>query len=157
MLTTFTLFARGPSGDFLGYSSLSCDASACCSWHCESAWKSALDPADVVDELLAAELQMGWIRIRLIPGGDSEKRRMYSVTAVGKLGVVLAEGRAPRLVVDSSVSGVTSNTSLPNSSANPTLADVFLSMPLSHSRERLVALILDVAIIRLTGDTHSCM
>ena len=90
MLTTFTLFARGPSGDFLGYSSLSCDASACRSWHCESAWKSALDPADVVDELLAAELQEGWIR--LIPGGDSELRRMYSVTAVGKLGVVLWKG-----------------------------------------------------------------
>ena len=55
--------------------------------------------------------------------------------------------RAPRLVVNSSVSGVTStlHTSLPNRSANPTLADVFLSMPLSDSRESLVALVLDVA------------
>ena len=39
-------------------------------------------------------------------------------TAVGKLGVVLAEGRPPRLVVDSSVSGVTSNAHLPNRSAS---------------------------------------
>eukprot|EP00439_Symbiodinium_sp_Y106_P017672 s6982_g2.t1 len=78
-------------------------------------------------------------------GGSWILRRLYSVTAVGKLGVVLAEGRPPRPVVDSSVSGVTSITSLPNRSVNPTLADLFLSMPLSDSRERLVALILNVA------------
>ena len=45
------------------------DASVIPLQHCESAWKSALDHADVVDELLQAELQEGWIR--LIPGGDS--------------------------------------------------------------------------------------
>ena len=111
--------------------------------HCDSAWKSALDHPDVVDELLASELEEGWIK--LVPGGDAELRRLYPVSAVGKLGLVLAEGRPPRLVVDSSISGVTSNTSLPNRSSNPTLADVFSSMPLSDSCERLVALIFDVA------------
>jgi len=70
--------------------------------HCESAWKSALDHADVVDSLLQAELDAGWIRE--IPGGDAELRRTYQYTAVGKLGLVLAPGRPPRLVVDSSVS-----------------------------------------------------
>ena len=110
---------------------------------CDSAWESALDHPEVVDELLASELEEGWIK--LVPGDDAELRRLYTVTAVGKLGLVLAEGRPPRLVVDSSVSGVTSITSLPNRSSNPTLADVFLSMQLSHSKERLVALILDVA------------
>ncbi|CAE7613697.1 unnamed protein product [Symbiodinium sp. CCMP2592] len=110
---------------------------------CDSAWKSALDHADVVDELLEAELAEGWIA--LVRGGDAELRRRYNRTAVGKLGVVLAEGRPPRLVVDSSVSGVTSNTALPNRSANPTLSDVFFCMPLSDSSERLAALILDVA------------
>ena len=58
---------------------------------------------------------------------------------------MLAEGRPPRLVVDSSVSGVTSRTVLPNRSCNPTLTDVFSCMPLSDSLERLVALVLDVA------------
>ena len=56
---------------------------------------------------------------------------------------MLAEGRPPRLVVDSSVSGVTSHTVLPNRSCNPTLTDVFSCMPLSDSLERLVALVLD--------------
>ena len=110
--------------------------------HCDSAWKSALDHPDIVDELLAGELAEGWIKL---PGGDAELKRLYPVTAVGKLGLVLAEGRPPRLVVDSSVSGVTSNTALPNRSSNPTLADVFNSMPIFDSAERLVALVLDVA------------
>ena len=43
--------------------------------HCDSAWKSALDHADLVDDLLAAELREGWIRP--VPGGDEELRRRY--------------------------------------------------------------------------------
>ena len=109
----------------------------------KSAWKSAIDNADVVDSLLASELQAGWIRE--IPGGDEERRSLYKHTAVGKLGVVLAPGRPPRLVVDSSVSGITSNMHLPNRSANPSLMDVRKSIPLSGSLEQLVALVLDVA------------
>ena len=111
--------------------------------HCESSWKSAIDHSDIVDDLLQEELAQDWIAI--VPGGDEELRRQYSVSAVGKLGVVLAEGRPPRLVVDSSVSGVTCHTALPNRSCNPTLTDVFSCMPLSDSLERLVALVLDVA------------
>ena len=111
--------------------------------HCESSWKSAIDHSDIVDDLLQEELAQGWIAV--VPGGDDELRRKYSVSAVGKLGVVLSEGRPPRLVVDSSVSGVTCHTALPNRSCNPTLTDVFSCMPLSDSLERLVALVLDVA------------
>ena len=111
--------------------------------HCESSWKSASDHSEIVDELLLEELAQGWIAV--VPGGDDELRREFPVSAVGKLGVVLAEGRPPRLVVDSSVSGVTCHTVLPNRSCNPTLTDVFSSMPLSDSLERLVALVLDVA------------
>ena len=111
--------------------------------HCESSWKSAIDHADIVDELLQEELAQGWIAV--VPGGDDELRQRYSISAVGKLGVVLSEGRPPRLVVDSSVSGVTCHTALPNRSCNPTLTDVFSCMPLSDSLERLVALVLDVA------------
>ena len=111
--------------------------------HCESSWKSAIDHSEIVDELLLEELAQGWIAV--VQGGDDELRSEFPVSAVGKLGVVLAEGRPPRLVVDSSVSGVTCHTVLPNRSCNPTLTDVFSSMPLSDSLERLVALVLDVA------------
>ena len=111
--------------------------------HCESAWKSALDNPDVVHALLEDEVNAGWIRE--VPGSDAELRRLYQYTAVGKLGLVLAPGRPPRLVVDSSVSGVTSNTHLPNRSSNPSLMDVRRSVPVSDSLHRLLALVLDVA------------
>ena len=111
--------------------------------HCDSAWKSALDHADLVDELLEAELREGWIRP--VPGGDSELRRKYTHTAVGKLGVVVSPDRPPRLVVDSSISGVTSNTALPNKAPNPNLSDVRRCLPFCPSHQQLVALVLDVS------------
>eukprot|EP00439_Symbiodinium_sp_Y106_P026012 s2644_g3.t1 len=73
--------------------------------HCQSAWQSALSRPDIVDELLAAELAAGWIEE--VPGGDEELRSRFVKTAVGKLGVVISDHRPPRLVVDSSISGVT--------------------------------------------------
>ena len=116
------------------------DAELC---HCESAWKSALDNAEIVDKLLQEELDAGWICE--VTGGDDELKRQNKHSAVGKLGVVLSEGRPPRLVVDSSISGVTNATHLPNRSANPTLLDVRRCLPISDARERLVALVLDVS------------
>ena len=109
--------------------------------HCDSAWKSALDHTDLVDGLLATELQEGWIRP--IPGGDAELARRCRRTAVGKLGVVVSSDRPPRLVVDSSVSGVTSNTHLPNKAPNP--SDVRKCLPLCPANESLAALVLDVS------------
>ena len=67
------------------------DASVIPLQHCDSAWKSAHDHADLVDDLLATELQEGWIRP--IPGGDAELSRRYRHTAVGKLGVVVSSDR----------------------------------------------------------------
>ena len=111
--------------------------------HCDSAWKSALDHADLVDELLEAELREGWIRS--VPGGDAELQHKYSHAAVGKLGVVVSPDRPPRLVVDSSISGVTSNTALPNKAPNPNLSDVRRCLPFCPSHQQLVALVLDVS------------
>ena len=119
------------------------DASVIPLQRCDSAWKSALDHADLVDDLLATELQEGWIRP--IPGGDAKLSCRYRHTAVGKLGVVVSSDRPPRLVVDSSVSGVTSNTHLPNKAPNPSLADVRKCLPLCPANESLAALVLDVS------------
>ena len=68
-----------------------------------------------------------------------------SQIVVGKLGVVVSPDRPPRLVVDSSVSGVTSNTHLPNKAPNPSLADVRKCLPLCPANESLAALVLDVS------------
>ena len=61
---------------------------------CDSAWKSALDHADLVDDLLATELREGWIRP--VHGGDEELKRRCRRTAVGKLGFVVSPDHPPR-------------------------------------------------------------
>ena len=95
--------------------------------HCTSSWKSALDDPAAVDSLLQAELSEGWVR--KVPGGLPQLQSQYVHSAVGKLGLVKAHGRPPRLVVDSSISGVTANTALPNRSANPTFCSLRHCLP----------------------------
>ena len=69
----------------------------------------------------------------------------YDQVAVGKLGVVLAEGRSLRLVVDSSVSNVTSNTCIPNHMLLPKITDLMSCSPLEYADEQLIQLTLDVS------------
>ena len=64
---------------------------------------------------------------------------------MGKLGLVSAENRPPRLVVDSTVSGVTQNTSIPNRMLLPRISDVLQAAPLETSSLELVAFTLDVS------------
>ena len=110
---------------------------------CSSAWKSALDHHELVEELVAAELADGFSA--LVPGGLDELRRQYDQVAVGKLGVVIADGRSPRLVVDSSVSNVTANTCIPNHMLLPKISDLMDSAPHEFAREQLIQLTLDVS------------
>ena len=65
---------------------------------------------------------------------------------MGKLGLVSAENRPPRLVVDSTVSGVTQNTSIPNRMLLPRISDVLQAAPLEPSSLELVAFTLDVSM-----------
>eukprot|EP00435_Cladocopium_sp_Y103_P007137 s4429_g2.t1 len=73
---------------------------------CHDSWKSVADQAEIVQQLIDEEVESGFIEP--IPGGMSQLKESYEEIAVGKLGLVLAEGR----VVDSSLSNVTSNTTL---------------------------------------------
>ncbi|CAE7611472.1 LRRC45 [Symbiodinium sp. CCMP2592] len=111
--------------------------------HCSSSWGSALSDLSTVDSLLQTEVSEGWVRE--VPGGLDSLVATYARTAVGKLGLVKAPDRDPRLVVDSSVSGVTEHTTLPNKSANPTISGLRRCFPLRLALEQLFALILDVS------------
>ena len=111
---------------------------------CTSAWQSAPSDLPSVDNLVQEELQQGWIRE--VAGGLPALREQYRLCAVGKLGLVQAPGRPPRLVVDSSVSAATENTVLPNRSCNPTLAHLRRCLPVGAAREEFTALVLDVSM-----------
>ena len=110
---------------------------------CESSWKSALDQPDIVWQLLQEEIDAGFIE--RVPGGLAQLQQDHQHTAVGKLGLVCAENRPPRLVVDSTVSGVTHNTSIPNRMLLPKISDVLVAAPLTPSTVELLAFTLDVS------------
>ncbi len=106
-------------------------------------WSGADEHPDIVSELLQEELQCGWVEE--IKGGDDALQEQFSQVAVGKLSLVVAPGRSPRLVVDSSVSGVTANTCIPNRMPLPRISDVISAAPDSPTSEACVQLTLDVA------------
>ena len=106
---------------------------------CHDSWKSAEDHPAIVEELMKAELQAGFIAH--VPGGVPELRRQYSRTAVDKLGVVIPS----RLVVDSSISNVTSNTIIPNHKMLPRISDVMDSAPVVMAQQQMTQLTLDVS------------
>ena len=94
---------------------------------CQDSWRSAQDHPDIVEQLVAEELQAGFIE--LVLGGVAELQASHTRTAIGKLGVVIAEGRSPCLVVDSSISNMTTNTVIPNHVMLPRIADVLACAP----------------------------
>ena len=80
-----------------------------------------------------------------VEGGEAELLQRYSQVAIGKLNLVIAPGRSPRLVVDSSISGVTANTCIPNRMSLPRISDVIDAAPDGPTSEECVQLTLDVA------------
>ena len=89
------------------------------------------------------ELDAGFIAH--VPGGLAELKQQFERTAVGKLGVVIAEGRSPRLVVDSSISNVTSNTVIPNHMMLPRISDILSCAPTEMAQQQVIQLTLDVS------------
>ncbi len=91
--------------------------------------------------MLQAEIESGWIKE--VIGGEDALRQQFPQVAIGKLNLVIAQG-TPRLVVDSSVSGVTSNTCIPSRMALPRISDVISAAPDNPASETCVQLTLDV-------------
>ncbi|CAE7282297.1 unnamed protein product, partial [Symbiodinium microadriaticum] len=93
---------------------------------CEGAWQSAESQPEIVHSLLEEELREEWISEY---ASLEEIQSEFPQVALGRLGLVLAEGRSARLVVDSSISGVTSSSAIPNCISNPRIEDVSACAP----------------------------
>ena len=96
-----------------------------------------------MDGLIEAEVRDGFIEH--VPGGLECLKQQYIQVAVGKFGVVIADGRSPRLVVDSSVSNGIANTNIPNHMMLPRISDVLRCAPLQAAVESMIQLTLDVS------------
>ncbi|CAE7286514.1 unnamed protein product [Symbiodinium sp. CCMP2592] len=108
---------------------------------CEGSWKSASDHPEQVRELLAQEIAEGWIVER---PSVQYLHDHFPAVAIGKLGLVLAEGRSPRLTVDSSISGVTAACQIPNHMLLPRISDVEDCAPSCLGRQPWITISLDV-------------
>ncbi len=97
-------------------------------------WSTADDNPSIAADLLQEETQAGWIEE--IVGGEEDLKQLY---------LVMAPNRSPRLVVYSSISGVTAHTCIPNRMCLPHTSDVLLAAPDAPASESCVLLTLDVA------------
>ena len=106
-------------------------------------WKSVEDDVELAAALLAEELEQGFCFE--FAGSLEEARAAYLLgVALGKLGLVKAPFRKPRLVLDNSICGTNANCFIPEKQRMPSVHDVMNSLPLRGSHSMLSALTLDV-------------
>ena len=106
-------------------------------------WGTAEDHPDIVSELVAEEVEKGWV----VPfeGSLEDAQQKWPLgVSVGKLGLALTESRPPRLVVDYSISGVNQRCLVPEHSTLPTARDVQRSYPIRGAVSDLMGFSLDV-------------
>ena len=91
---------------------------------CIGNWKAAEAEPETVSALLEKEIANGWV-IRTGMSIEQARQHWHKCIAVGKLNVVHAEGKDPRLVLDSTVCGVNPKCAIPESL--PMASDVRLA------------------------------
>ena len=106
-------------------------------------WQSAQDDPQLTAELVQEEIDKGWVF--QFDGSVEDAQAQFPLgLSIGKLGVATAEGRPPRLVVDSSVCGLNGRCSIPEKSTLPTAREIARSFPLRGTNKCLSGFSLDV-------------
>ena len=113
---------------------------------CEGNWQGAeSDPALLQEliELIEEELASGYLEE--VPSLDAAYARWgQERVAVGKVNIVKAPGRSPRLVVDNSICNTNQNCYIPEQFSLPSLQDIESSFPLREDSEEVGGFSLDV-------------
>ena len=88
-----------------------------------SNWTRAEENPATIAQLLETELEQGWIA--KFPGSRADAQQHWpNRTAIGKLNVVFADGKDPRLVLDSAVCNANTLCRIPEQVALPSSLDV---------------------------------
>ena len=105
-------------------------------------WLAAESNQELLEQLVQEEVSKGFVQP--FHGDESAAAQQWPHgTAIGKLNIVMAEGRDPRLVLDSTVCGLNPAVHLPEHVALPTASDVQRSFLAQDCYASLVALSLD--------------
>ena len=89
-------------------------------------WKAAEADPDTVSALLDKEVASGWV-VRTDMSVEQARQHWHKGIAICKLNVVHADGKEPRLVMDSTVCGVNPNCNTPERVSLPMASDVRLA------------------------------
>ena len=90
---------------------------------CLGNWTQAENNAEIMDSLLEQAIQQGWVKV-YDGSREDAKSNWPQRTAIGKLNLVLAEHRDPRLVLDSTVCNANALCRIPEQVSLPTALDV---------------------------------
>ena len=128
--------------------------------HCQGNWTQAEKNPQLLDELVAKEIEQGWVKPFEGTLADAEARWPQR-TAVGKLNIVMAEGRDPRLVLDSSICNTNVKSKIPEKLAMPSGLDVARTFQHEDPHGSFVAVSLDFKAvhkgIKLRTEDQGCM
>ena len=91
--------------------------------HCRGNWTAAEQSPELLAQLIQQEVEKGFVK-RFEGTEEDAALQWPKGTAIGKLNVVIAEGRDPRLVLDSTVCGLNPAVHIPERVAPPTASDV---------------------------------
>ena len=110
--------------------------------HCSGNWTRAGENPAVIAQLLETELEQGWIS--KFPGSKADAQQHWHRAAIGKLHVVFAEGKDPRLVPDSTVCNANTLCRIPEQVALPSSLNMRRSFLPSDLRSSWAGVALDV-------------
>ncbi|CAE7353828.1 PAO [Symbiodinium sp. CCMP2592] len=110
---------------------------------CEGNWQGAeADPA-LLQELIEEEVSAGYIEE--VPSLEAAYERWgRERVAVGRVNIVKAPGRAPRLVIDNSICNTNQNCHVPEQFSLPSLQDIQAAYPPREDEEPVSGFSLDV-------------
>ena len=114
---------------------------------CSGNWTRAESNPETLEALLRNEIEQGWVK-EFTGSLEEAKQPWPQRTAIGKLNLVFAEGKEPRLVLDSSVCNANQLRSIPEHVALPSSLDVRRSFLSSDQYGAWSALALDVKAAR---------
>ena len=110
---------------------------------CEGNWQGAESDPALLQELIEEELAAGFLE-EVDSIEEAYKRWGKDRVAVGRVNIVKAPGRSPRLVVDNSICNTNQNCKVPEQFSLPCLQDIQASYPRREDNEPVSGFSLDV-------------
>ena len=107
---------------------------------CTGNWLGAVEFPDLLSSMVQSEIEAGYLEVLR---SLAEAQARWPQVAVGKVNIVQAPGKKPRLILDPTISGVNAALDIPKRFMLPTLEDVRVSYPLRGVTDEVHAMTLD--------------